>query len=107
MRSVLDLISVALSGLTSRVSRTLLIMLGPIIGVSAIVAAVGLTESAKGDLQADLAELGTNLITADAAGSFGAQNPSFPEDVVERVRSLSGVESVIANLLSRCGPTQN
>ncbi|MDG2025963.1 MAG: ABC transporter permease [Acidimicrobiales bacterium] len=94
MRSVLDLISVALSGLTSRVSRTLLIMLGPIIGVSAIVAAVGLTESAKGDLQADLAELGTNLITADAAGSFGAQNPSFPEDVVERVSSLSGVESV-------------
>lgn len=98
MRSVLDLISVALSGLTSRVSRTLLIMLGPIIGVSAIVAAVGLTESAKGDLQADLAELGTNLITADAAGSFGAQNPTFPEDVMERVGALTGVESATATL---------
>ncbi|MEM7140016.1 MAG: ABC transporter permease [Actinomycetota bacterium] len=98
MRSVLDLISVAMSGLTSRVSRTLLIMLGPIIGVSAIVAAVGLTESAKGDLQADLAKLGTNLITADAAGSFGAQNPTFPEDVMERVGALNGVESATGTL---------
>ena len=78
MRSVLDLLGVALSGLTSRISRTLLIMLGPIIGVSAIIAAVGLTESAKGNLQQDLAELGTNLITAQAAGSFGAQNPTLP-----------------------------
>lgn len=98
MRSTLDLIGVALSGLTSRLSRTLLIMLGPIIGVSAIVAAVGLTESAKGDLQADLAELGTNLITAEAAGSFGSQNPTFPEDVIDRVESLRGVESVTATL---------
>jgi|GEM_PF-75782 putative ABC transport system permease protein len=98
MRSVLDLISVAISGLTSRISRTLLIMLGPIIGVSAIVAAVGLTESAKGDLQADLAELGTNLITAEAAGSFGAQNPTFPEDVIRRVEDLRGVESVTGTL---------
>ncbi|MDW3218576.1 MAG: ABC transporter permease [Acidimicrobiales bacterium] len=98
MRSVLDLIGVAMSGLTARFSRTLLIMLGPIIGVSAIVAAVGLTESAKGDLQADLAELGTNLITADAAGSFGAQNPTFPEDVIERVEALDGVQSVTGTL---------
>ncbi|GJM38887.1 MAG: permease [Acidimicrobiales bacterium] len=98
MRSVLDLVGVAMSGLTSRFSRTLLIMLGPIIGVSAIVAAVGLTESAKGDLQADLAELGTNLITADAAGSFGAQNPTFPEDVIERVEALGGVQSVTGTL---------
>jgi putative ABC transport system permease protein len=98
MRSVRDLISVAISGLTARVSRTLLIMLGPIIGVSAIVAAVGLTESAKGDLQADLAELGTNLITAEAAGSFGAQNPTFPEDVVDRVEALQGVQRSTATL---------
>ena len=98
MRSILDLISVALSGLTARISRTLLIMLGPIIGVSAIIAAVGLTESAKGDLQAELAELGTNLITAEAAGSFGAQNPAFPDDVVERVTALDGVQSATATL---------
>ena len=98
MRSVRDLIGVAISGLTARISRTLLIMLGPIIGVSAIVAVVGLTESAKGDLQADLAELGTNLITAEAAGSFGAQDPTFPEDVVERVEALRWVQRSTATL---------
>lgn len=98
MRSVLDLISVAMSGLTARLSRTLLIMLGPIIGVSAIVAAVGLTESAKGDLQAELAKLGTNLVTAEAAGSFGTQNPAFPEDVVDRATALQGVQRATATL---------
>ncbi len=98
MRSVRDLVGVAVQGLTARVGRTLLIMLGPIIGVSAIVAAVGLTESAKGDLQATLAELGTNLITAEAAGSFGTQQPTFPEDVVDRVNALETVDGASATL---------
>ncbi len=96
MSSVRDLLGVAFSGLTAKLTRTLLIMLGPIIGVSAIVAAVGLTESAKGDLQQTLAELGTNLIKAEAASSFGTQNPSFPEDVVVRVEALSTVENASA-----------
>lgn len=95
MRSIRDLIGVAVSGLTARWSRTLLIMLGPIIGVSAIVAAVGLTESAKGDLQATLAALGDNLIRGEASGSFGAE-PAYPEDVVERVTKLSTVEGATA-----------
>ncbi|NDH76967.1 MAG: ABC transporter permease, partial [Actinobacteria bacterium] len=89
MRSVRDLVGVAVAGLTARWSRTLLIMLGPIIGVSAIVAAVGLTESAKGDLQETLAALGDNLIRGEAAASFGADAPTFTEDVVERVNRLT------------------
>jgi len=96
MSNLRDLLGVAFSGLTAKFTRTLLIMLGPIIGVSAIVAAVGLTESAKGDLQQTLSQLGTNLIKAEAAGSFGTQDPSFPEDVVVRVESLSTVESATA-----------
>ncbi len=96
MNSIRDLLGVVFSGLTAKLTRTLLIMLGPIIGVSAIVAAVGLTESAKGDLQQTLSRLGTNLIKAEAAGSFGTQNPTFPEDVVIRVEALSTVESATA-----------
>ena len=46
-------------------------MLGPIVGVAAMVGAVGLTESAKGDLKQKLSELGTNLIIAKAGGTFG------------------------------------
>jgi putative ABC transport system permease protein len=89
-----DILSVAWSGLTARRVRTLLIMLGPVIGVAAMVCAIGLTESAKGSLQAQLAKLGTNLIIAQAGGTFGSQNPTFPDDVDRRVDAISTVQDV-------------
>jgi len=91
-----DLLGVCIGGLTARWSRTLLIMLGPVIGVSAIVAAVGLTESAKGDLQQTLAALGDNLIRVEASGSFGTDDPVLPDDVVARVNRLATVEGATA-----------
>src|SRR4029079_928912 len=91
-----DLIGVAWTGLSARKIRTLLIMLGPIVGVAAMVGAVGLTESAKGDLKQKLASLGTNLIIANAGGSFGSQTPSFPEDAVTRVKAISSVTAAAA-----------
>ena len=96
MSEARDLLGVAWSGLKARKVRTLLIMLGPVIGVAAMVSAVGLTESAKGALQAQLSKLGTNLIIAQAGGTFGSQNPSFPTDAVERVQNVSTVVSATA-----------
>jgi putative ABC transport system permease protein len=89
-----DLVRVAMTGLFARKIRTLLLLLGPMIGVAAIIAAVGLTDSAKGDLKAKVAELGTNLIEASASSSFGGQNPTLPDDVVERALTVTSVESV-------------
>ena len=94
MSTVRDLVRVALTGLLARKVRTLLLLLGPMIGVAAIIAAVGLTDSAKGDLKAKVAELGTNLIEASASSSFGGQNPTLPEDVVDRALTVSSVSSV-------------
>jgi len=91
-----DLVGVAWSGLRARKIRTLLIMLGPIIGVAAMVSAVGLTESAKGALQQQLSQLGTNLVIVQAGGSFGSQNPTLPSDAVERVENVSTVLSASA-----------
>ena len=91
-----DLVGVAWSGLRARKIRTLLIMLGPIIGVAAMVSAVGLTESAKGALQQQLSQLGTNLVIVQAGGSFGSQNPTLPSDAVERVENISTVTSASA-----------
>src|ERR1700704_4205674 len=71
-------------------------MLGPIVGVAAMVGAVGLTESAKGDLKQKLSHLGTNLIIAQAGGSFGSQNPTFPDDAVHRVDAVSTGTSAAA-----------
>ena len=96
MSSFDDLMGVAWSGLRARKIRTLLIMLGPIIGVAAMVSAVGLTESAKGALQAQLSQLGTNLIIAQAGGSFGSQTPTFPSDAVQRVENVSTVTGASA-----------
>ena len=96
MSRLRDLIAVAWAGLTARKTRTLLIMLGPIVGVAAMVGAVGLTESAKGDLKAKLAQLGTTLIEATAGGTFGQQNPTFPSDAVARVRAVPTVSNAAA-----------
>ena len=86
-----DLINVAWTGLMARKVRTLFIMLGSVIGVAAMVGAVGLTESAKGALQVQLAELGTNLIIVQAGGTFGSQNPTLPGDAVQRAQDVSTV----------------
>lgn len=109
MSSFRDLVGVAWMGLTARKVRTLLIMLGPIVGVAAMVGAVGLTESAKGDLKQKLSKLGTNLIIAQAGGSFGSQNPTFPSDAVHRVDAIPTVTGAAAttNLASVVAiPTQ-
>ncbi len=96
MSSLNDLLNVAWTGLSARKVRTLLIMLGPIVGVAAMVGAVGLTESAKGDLKQKLSQLGTNLIIAQAGGTFGSQNPTFPADAVQRVDAVSTVTRAAA-----------
>jgi putative ABC transport system permease protein len=91
-----ELVSIAAAGIAARKVRTLLIMLGPVVGVAAMVGAVGLTESAKGDLKAKLAELGTNLITAEAGAAFGEQNPTLPKRAVDRVSAIPTVERASA-----------
>jgi putative ABC transport system permease protein len=89
-----DLLRVAVSGLAARKMRTLLLLLGPMIGVAAIIAAVGLTDSAKGDLKAKVAELGTNLVEVSASSSFGEAEPTLPADAIERALTVTTVEAV-------------
>lgn len=91
-----ELLSVSWSGLSARRTRTFLIMLGPIVGVAAMVGAVGLTESAKGDLKQKLADLGTSLVIATPGAAFGNQNPTFPEDAVARVEAVPSVTAAAA-----------
>ena len=93
-----ELIGVAVAGLTARKVRTLLIMLGPILGVSAIIAAIGFSESSKGNLKSKLAELGTDLIVVTAQNSIGGvgDDPKLPLEAVERVDRLDTVAHVSA-----------
>ena len=91
-----ELLGVAWNGLSARKIRTVLIMLGPVVGVAAMVGAVGLTESAKGDLKESLAALGTNLITVEAGGTFGEENPTMPKNAVSRVKAVDTVRRASA-----------
>jgi len=107
VKRFLDLVRVAIAGLTARKVRTLLILLGPILGVGAIVSAIGINESSKGYLKAQLQELGTDLIVANAQDSLGGfgQRPRIPEEAVGRVSRLPDVSSVtgtfqIANVVT-------
>ncbi|HNJ98589.1 MAG TPA: ABC transporter permease [Ilumatobacteraceae bacterium] len=93
-----ELVGVALTGLFARKVRTALLLMGPTIGVAAIIAAVGLTDSAKGDLKRKVDELGTNLIEASASSSFGVQNPTLPADAVDRAFTVRSVDAVSAVL---------
>ena len=47
-------------------------------------------------MQAQLSQLGTNLIIAQAGGSFGSQTPTFPSDAVQRVENVSTVTGASA-----------
>lgn len=96
MSALRELVGVAFTGLLARKMRTVLLLLGPTIGVAAVIAAVGLTDSAKGDLKRKVAELGTNLVEVSAASSFGSQNPTLPDDAVQRALTVVTVQSVTA-----------
>jgi len=100
MRRLRELVRVAAAGLMARKVRTLLIMLGPILGVAAIVAAIGINESSKGYLKAKLQELGTDLIVANAQDSIGGfgQSPRIQAEAVVRVSRLPDVTSVTGTL---------
>lgn len=90
-----ELLGVSINGLASRKVRTLLIMMGPVLGAAGIVAAIGLNESAKGNVQATLERLGTNLIIANADGTFGGgAAPVLPEEATERAKNINTVERV-------------
>lgn len=96
MNTFKDLMRVSVGGLLARKVRTVLLLLGPMIGVAAIIAAVGLTDSAKGDLKKKVNELGTNLVLVSAQSSVGQQNPTLPADSAERAKQVKTVEKVAA-----------
>ncbi len=96
MNTFKDLLRVSLGGLLARKVRTVLLLLGPMIGVAAIIAAVGLTDSAKGDLKRKVTELGTNLVLVSAQSSVGRQNPTLPADATDRASKVITVEKVAA-----------
>ncbi len=91
-----DVLRVASVGLRTRRVRSALSALGVAIGIAAMVAVLGISESSKAGLVAQLNELGTNLLTVAPGQTFLGKSAVLPEAAERAVRNLSSVRSAAA-----------
>ena len=89
-----DLVAVGWHGLGARRLRTVLTAVGIAIGIAAIVAVVGISESSRANLLASLDRLGTNLLTVTAGQSLLGSDSSLPEEASGMVERIGAVEAV-------------
>src|SRR5262245_42534599 len=73
-----DVVGVAALGLRSRPGRAALSALGVTMGVAAMVTVVGISDSSRADLIAQLDRLGTNLLTVTPGRSPGDEPVHLP-----------------------------
>lgn len=92
-----DILRVASVGLRSRRMRAGLSALGIAIGIAAMVAVLGISESSKAELLSSLDRLGTNLLVVEAGTGFagaGGTLPTTSEAMVGRIGPVLAVSSV-------------
>ena len=80
-------------GLRTRKLRAALSALGIMIGIASMVAILGLSESSKSDLLAQLDQLGTNLVTVQAGQGIGIGTGQLPEEATAMVSRIGPVEA--------------
>ncbi len=83
-------------GLRTRRLRSVLSALGIMIGIGAMVAVLGLSESSKSDLLSQLDRLGTNMLQVQAGTGIGLGPGELPDDAPEMVTRIGPVETVAA-----------
>ena len=106
--SIFMTLRIALKALNRNKMRTVLTMLGMIIGVGAVIAMVGLGRGAQAAIEDQVKSAGTNMININA-GNFssggvrqgqGMSNTLMPDDA-EALRTIPGVQYVAAGANSR------
>ena len=89
-----DAIRAAGVGLRTRRLRSILSALGIVIGIGAMVAVLGLSESSKSDLLSQLDRLGTNMLQVEAGTGIGLGPGTLPDESPSMVGRIGPVESV-------------
>lgn len=87
-----DIARTASVGLRTRKLRAALSALGIMIGIASMVAVLGLSESSKSELLAQLDRLGTNLLTVQAGGGIGRGTGELPADAAAMISRIGPVE---------------
>ncbi len=88
-----DLARTATIGARTRPLRAALSALGIMIGIGAMVAVLGLSESSKSELLAQLERLGTNLLTVQAGVGIARGDAVLPDESIDMVGRIGPVES--------------
>jgi putative ABC transport system permease protein len=91
---IADLARLAGVGIRTRKLRAALSALGIAIGVAAIVAVLGLSSSSAAGLNAEIAALGTNLLTVQPGQSFSGSTAELPLAAPAMISRLTGVYQV-------------
>jgi putative ABC transport system permease protein len=91
-----DAVRVASIGLRTRRLRAALSALGVAIGIASMVAVLGISDSSKAGLVAQLDELGTNLLTVAPGQTFLGAEAELPEAADRAVRHLASVREAAA-----------
>ncbi|MEV4750339.1 ABC transporter permease [Streptosporangium sp. NPDC049248] len=91
-----DVLKVGVVGLRTRPMRAFLSALGIAIGISAMVAVVGISSSSRADLDRTLSELGTNLLTVSPGTTMTGEQARLPVEAEAMVGRIAPVESVSA-----------
>jgi putative ABC transport system permease protein len=94
--STADRLRLGAGGLTVRKGRTALSALGVAIGITALVGVLGLSESSRADLQAQLDALGTNLLTVAPGQGLLGDDATLPDESVAMLARVPTVTSVAA-----------
>ncbi|MFF2026017.1 ABC transporter permease [Streptomyces sp. NPDC058171] len=94
--SARDVLRVGAVGLRARRARVVLSALGIAIGIATMVTVIGLSESSRSDLMAQLDRLGTNLLTAEAGEDHEGKPLKFPKSAVAMVERIGPVQHATA-----------
>lgn len=91
-----DLVSESVAGLASRPGRTILTVLGTVLGIAALVATMGIAQTAGNRIVGSFSELeATSITVTNESGwwSGGDQRTPFPRDAEDRLVRLNGVNA--------------
>ncbi|AGZ41623.1 ABC transporter permease [Actinoplanes friuliensis] len=90
--SLRDLVGEAVSGILQRPGRSTLTMLGTVLGIGAMVAILGLTTTAGGQIDRRFTALAATEVTVEDVGADQVSHEmSFPADAGSRIRQINGV----------------
>jgi putative ABC transport system permease protein len=95
-----DLVRVGSIGLRTRRLRAALSAVGIAIGIASMVAVLGISQSSKADLLAQLDKLGTNLLTITPGESLLGEAATLPRTAPKMVARLDPVEQVASETMT-------